>query len=303
MNGEWVAAYYPSDILDDQRIKTLFCLLYDRVVLHFPIAHMGCGGGAGVSGIYSDDPLVTEGVLDLREDFLLDDIEGDFSLGHPWGTPEEFEKYHNLNVAGLALKCCEQEGAVPATSRPDAPIPISLISQLNFDRAVDIQASALAIQSLDLVLPQFGTLESSDILKARDYLKDQLGPFRSAMYSLAPKVRSALDSGASLNEVILEAKYISQTDIIPRLDDLKRKLEKERGLFWRKLLMKVAGHAPSILLNWVSSSTIAALIETASLAGDIGSLAIENEQLKSHLLQGGGLGYLLSASKLVSNLR
>ena len=73
MKREWVAAYYPSDLVEDQRLKTLFCLLYDKVVFHFPVTGMACGGGHGISGFYSDDPLVEEGVLDLREELLLDE--------------------------------------------------------------------------------------------------------------------------------------------------------------------------------------------------------------------------------------
>ena len=75
MKQEWIAAFYPSDVFEDPRLKTLLCLLYDKVVIHFPITDMACGGGSGISGEFSDDPLVEKGILDLREEVLLDEIE------------------------------------------------------------------------------------------------------------------------------------------------------------------------------------------------------------------------------------
>jgi len=40
---EWIAAYYPSEFLDNKRTKTILSLLFDKVILHFPIAYIGCG--------------------------------------------------------------------------------------------------------------------------------------------------------------------------------------------------------------------------------------------------------------------
>jgi hypothetical protein len=298
--NNWIAAYYPLDIIEDQRVKTFFCLLFDKVVCHFPIADMACGGGSGISSEFSDDPLVDEGILDFREEFLLDEIEGDFSPGHFWGTDEEFRKYHDLNVAGMALICSENEGAVPATHRADTPIPISVLSSLDVNRAANIQATALAIQSLELTLPEFATLNSYEILEAREKLKDQLQPFRSAMFSLAPKVRAGIAANASIPEVFKEAKYIVETDVIPRLDELKNRLKLEKSSFWRKLVYKISGQLPGIALKWISGAQAIAAIDSAKLLGGIAGQAVDNERLASQLLSNGGLGYLIQCQEIVT---
>jgi len=297
MRNEWIAAYYPLDIVEDQRIKTLFCLLFDKVVCHFPIAHTGCGGGCGISSEFSDDPLVDEGVLELREEFLLEEIQGDFSPEHPWGTDEEFQKYFDLNVTGMALICCTKERAVPATHKTDTPIPISVLSALDVNRAAKIQASALAVQSLDLTMPAFATLESYDILEAREKLKDQLSPFRSAMFALAPKVRSGISLDAPITEVYSEAKYVVETDVIPRLEDLKRRLKLENGAFWRKLIYKIGGQLPGIALKWISGAGVLSAVESAKLTGGVAAQAVDNEQLVAQLLSNGGLGYLVNCQR------
>jgi hypothetical protein len=155
---DWVAAYYPTEIVEDDRTKTIACLLFDRIICHFPIAGTGCGGGAGVSDAFADDPLVEQGVIELREEFLLPDVDADFTPGHPWGTDEEFDRYVRLNVTAMALQSCRHEGVVPVTDSRKVVIPAFALEGLCTTRASRLQAGALARESLDLTLPAFSTL-------------------------------------------------------------------------------------------------------------------------------------------------
>lgn len=293
MKQKWIAAFYPSDVFEDSRLKTLLCLLYDKVVIHFPITDMACGGGSGISGEFSDDPLVENGILDLREEILLDEIE------YSSASDEEERKYYDLNVTGMALRCCTQEGAVPVTDKANTPIPISVLTQLDIKYAANIQASALAVQSLDLLLPDFASLNSYEILEAREKLKDQLTPFRAAMLSLAPKVRSGISGKAPLSQVFMEAKYIAETDVLPRLTELNRRIELERGMFWRKIIQKVGGNLPGIALKWISGAGLTAAIDVAKVGSGIAAQAIDNNTLYNNLLANGGLGYLLNIQKVI----
>ncbi len=99
MRREWIAAFYPSDVFEDPRLKTILCLLYDKVIIHFPITDMACGGGSGISDEYSDDPLVEEGILDLREELLLEEIE------YSCASEDEVKgaNFFDLNITGMAL--------------------------------------------------------------------------------------------------------------------------------------------------------------------------------------------------------
>lgn len=299
MKQEWTAAYYPSDLVQDQKSRTLFCLLYDKVICHFPVSSMACGGGHGISGEFSDDPLVEAGVIELREEFLLDEIEGDFSPGYYWGTDEEFNRYYELNVTGMALQCYAQEGAIPVTDRERTPIPVSILPSFDLQRAARVQAGALAIQSVAMVLPAFAELTSNEILEARDRLKEQLLPFRSAMLALAPRVRSGISSNAPIAELNREAKYIVETDVLPRLTDLNRRLALERGTFWRKLIQKAGGNLPGIALKWISGAGISAAIDAIEVGSDLAKDAIDNSKLAHELLSNGGLGYLVTLQSTI----
>lgn len=293
MKQEWIAAHYPDDIFQKQRLKTVLCLLYDKVVIHFPIAGEFCGGGIGISAEFSDDPLVEEGILDLREELLLDDIEG-IESDEPSEYQSNLDKYVDLNVTGMALRCWQREGAVPVTDKADVPLPMSVLAQCDLKYAAGIQASALAIQSVSLFLPAFATLNSHDILEVREVLRDQLAPFRAAMFALAPKVRAGIDANAPLDQIYKEAKYITETDVIPRLAELKRRLAMERGAFWRKVIQKVGGHLPGIALKWVSGAGVSAAMDAAGIGSGIATQAIDNDILARNLLSNGGLGYLVN---------
>ena len=246
-----------------------------------------------MSEYFSDDPLVGEGVLDLREELLLDDID-DIESDSPSEYQSNLDKYVGLNVTGMALRCWQREGAIPVTDKADVPLPMSVLAQCDLKYAAGIQASALAIQSVSLFLPAFATLNSHDILEVREVLRDQLAPFRAAMFALAPKVRAGIDANAPLDQIYKEAKYIAETDVIPRLAELKRRLAMERGAFWRKVIQKVGGHLPAIALKWVSGAGVSAAMDAAGIGSGIATQAIDNDILARNLLSNGGLGYLVN---------
>lgn len=54
MKKLWKAAYYPKEMIENQRTKTILCLLFDKIVCHFPVSDMACGGGKGISDFFSD---------------------------------------------------------------------------------------------------------------------------------------------------------------------------------------------------------------------------------------------------------
>lgn len=298
MSKKWIAAYYPSSLIENKRTRTLFCLLFDKVILHFPISSMACGGGSGISNDFADDILVDEGVIELREEFLLDEIDIEFT-GDPWGTEEEFNRYYDLNVTGMALQCCGQQNAVPVTDRQDSPLPVSFLPDFNLKRAANLQAGAIAIQSLDLALPSFSGLESNDIMRARELLKDHLVPFRSAMMALSPKIRAGLDSDSSIHEVFNEARYLAQTNVVPQLEALKLRLKKESGVFWRKILQKGGKCIPRIALKWITTGGLTAATDAIETGSDIALQSIDREKLRSDMLMNGGLGYLVEAGQII----
>jgi len=292
---KWVAAYYPLAMISNQHSKAIICLLFDKIVCHFPVADMACGGGHGGSeDLYGDDPLVKANVIELREKILVDDIQVDFSPGYYWGTEEEFALYHRLQVTAMAINDCITSGSVPLTDTPDSPIPAAILEVVDLKRFARLQASALAIQSLKIALPPFKEITDDEILEAREELRDQLIPFRIAMLALSPVVRQGIENNNSLAEIHREANYIAETRILPTLTELRKKLELERGKFWRRIILKGSSILPTFFLNWTTKNALTAVIKAIDSSKDIALDFIKSEETLEAFRSQGGLGYLLN---------
>lgn len=293
---QWIGAYYPAEIISKPRSRAIFCLLFDKIVCHFPVADMACGGGHGISEAHGDDPLVEAGVLELKEELLLPEVEARFSVGHYWGTEEEFNQFIQLQITSMALNTCANTGAVPITDNSGWLVPALFTKKIDILRFAHFQAAALAVKSLEIAIPPIAEIPDSDILKARNELSEQLVPFRRSMLTLAPIVRDGIESGASLADIYKEANYIVETNVAPALHELQNRLLKEKGRFWRKLILKGSKVIPKFILNW---TTKGALLATINSLGDVKDLALEvidRETLLTSLKTQGGLGYLLAVA-------
>jgi hypothetical protein len=289
----WMAAYYPLDVISRPRSRAIMCLLFDKVICHFPIAGTYCGGAAGVSDIVlEDDSLVEASVIEPREEILFPGVGGELS----WDSAEEFEEFYRLQVTAMTMEACRSSNVVPVTDDAAWPVPARLVENLDLLRCARLQASALAIQSLEIALPPIAELPDADILKARDELSEQLVPFRRAMLALSPTVRKGIESEATLADIHRQAKYVVDTRVAPALEELRDRLAKEKGRFWRRLLLKGSAIVPQFVLNWTTKDALSAAMNVVSGAKDLTLDLIDRERLLVSLKSQGGLGYLLAVA-------
>lgn len=297
---QWVGAYYPNEMMEDSRARAILCLLFDKVVCHFPISDMACGGGSGMSECFSDEPLVKAGVVEVIEEVLLPEVEVSFSPGYYWGTEEEFDQFCRLQITAMAMNTCAHGGFVPITDDPDWPIPASLTQKIDLARFAQFHAAALAVRSLGIALPPIADLSDEDILQARDELREQLAPFRNSMLVLSPLVRDGIQSGITLAEIYEEAKYVVDTKVAPAIFELQVRLSKEKGRFWRRLIIKSGAVIPKFVVSWTTKNALSAVVDGLSDTKDLAIDFMEHEKLLNSLKTQGGLGYLLSVSDNLS---
>ena len=148
-----------------------------------------------------------------------------------------------------------------------------------------------------MVLPPIGEIEDEDILRVREDLSDELTPFRRNMIKLAPLIRQYVNEDATIKEVHDEAKYLIETNIIPALGELRDRIERERSVFWRKLLLKSGLILPKFIINWTQKNIISAAVDSL---GDLSELAVSNidrQLLIDNMKRDGGMGFLLSLEK------
>ena len=297
----WKGVYYPEEFIKDKRARTMLCLLFDKVICHFPCAGWICGGGFGIShDLFGDNLLVEAGIIELEEEILLDNVD-QFVKDWPaeGGWPKEFDRYINLQIAGMAMtKCCESS-FVPVTDNRSYRVPALLLSEFDVERNARLQAVAGAIACIEMVLPPIVELEDEDILRLREELAEELIPFRRSMLTLAPQVRSYLKEGASIRDVYREAMYVIDTSVRPALDECRAKMEQQKGAFWRRILVKAGGSVPKFVMNWAEKSLVSAAVDAAKEIADLGMSAINNELLLENLKRQGGFGFLLSLEEKI----
>ncbi len=287
MNNLWKAAYYPDCILRNQRNKTILCLLFDKIVCHFPIQDScGCGSGQGISELFSDNLLVKEGLIELEEEILLPHIDA-----------EDFGDYLDLQVTAMALRECQTKSVVPVTDNPNFQIPAFILKENNILKNAKFQAASIAISSVEMVLPQINKINDEDILRLRDELSDELVPFRRSMLKLAPLIRQHMDEDTSVKEVFDEANYLTETNIIPTLEELRERIEREEGVFWRKLLLKSGTILPKFIMNWTQKSILSAAIDSIDDFSDLALSSMDRQLLIDGIKREGGFGFLLSLEK------
>jgi hypothetical protein len=159
-------------------------------------------------------------------------------------------------------------------------------------------ASTLALKAVAMVLPATKAADSDTILEARERLRDHLPPFWSAMLKLSAELTQRLGDRATDKQLQLTTDDAVATIVRPALIDLVAKLEKERKLWFYRVLSPVAkglrlvaGKPPTDLAGLVSSS----LLVGADVGLDVANQLRHIEALK----QQSGLTYLLELHKAV----
>jgi len=113
------------------------------------------------------------------------------------------------------------------------------------------------------------------------------------MLALSPLVRDGIENDFSLQEIHKEAKYIAESRIEPALYELRKKLELEKGRFWRRIVLQGSSIMPSLLFNWVTKGALTAAIRAVETTKNVALDSIMREEQLENFMSEGGLGYLL----------
>lgn len=235
MSGDlWTAVYYPKEIFNSPRAKTVLCLLFDKVIFNCPVSGMACGGGSALDDHYYGELLIEEGIIEVREEFLICDIGDEF-------YDTDINQYVDIQITAMALENCAKEFVIPITDDAKFKIPAFIIDEINklteidelthIQRNAKMQAAAIALSSIEMGLPPFRNLKDEEIIIAREKLSDELIAFRRSMLKLSPLIRSMINENATVRDIYAEARYLTETSIMPALSELRERIEKERGFF------------------------------------------------------------------------
>lgn len=171
------------------------------------------------------------------------------------------EYYYQCNALLYAAK-----HRIPLiNTNPSLPVPG--VGDESPKNKVKLLASIMAMECVNLVLPEIGELQPNQILEARSELSKCVTPFRISLLRLAKELNASIENSSSNDEVIAAAKFIAETEVYPSLLELKAELDKpKKG--WLPRTWTLTKKVPSLIASYATLNLEKAGPDTISALGD-----------------------------------
>lgn len=208
-------------------------------------------------------------------------------------NPELKDDYH-IRISSTAYDLATKNDWVLIGDQSEIQLPF-----MSFDeRNIKLLTTMLAEECLRIVLPKCLSLNSEDILLAREKLKDELIPFRITLQKMSAILRDGIKNCKNINELKLEAKFVVENQVEPALNDIIRRIEIEKDKLWIKIFGKVIGWIPFVAKGFLTPNPESIFKAMEKVYGDVGSLASGINEFD--IAKEPGLSFLLKTDKLLN---
>ncbi len=177
---------------------------------------------------------------------------------------------------------------------PRLPMPVNdSVAYENFKSNAKMLSQILAIECVKLILPDLEPLSFEEIAKLRDKTKDYAKPFRLEMLKLSEFLNQAIVTEMDNKEIIKEAKFIVDTKVCPKLEDLDELIKNKSKIWFKRIIFDIGKLIPEISANFSSLPPEAALIKALTKIGATFIGSIFDHVNSNRQLMKDGLYYLL----------
>lgn len=128
----------------------------------------------------------------------------------------------------------------------DPRIPVPAMTGMDAKHNAQLLATIMAMECVQLVLPEIGELQPAQIVEAREDLKDYVRPFRMSLLQLAGQLNSAIEATSDYNEIKRAAEFIATTEVYPRLEEFKNALAKAKQRGWWSRTWELVKQTPGL---------------------------------------------------------
>jgi hypothetical protein len=157
-------------------------------------------------------------------------------------------------------------------------------------------ASILAVECVQFLLPSIPPIDIYDLLDFRDEIKPHVEPFRLALLRLAGQLNAMIGEGVDAADIQRKARFVVETDINPRLIELKNFAESPDRP-WYKKAMDWARPAARLAASYYSVPQGEPIADTLTRYGGLFAAAIEGARDKESALKHSPMYYLLRVSE------
>lgn len=177
----------------------------------------------------------------------------------------------------------------------DPSLPVPALGEVAFRNNSKLLSTILTIESVRLVLPEMPILMPEQLAEFRYETKDLLKPFRMSMLLLSKELNSMLTSDMKMEDVVQSARFLAETDIFPKLEELKSFINNPSRPWYRRAV-NIVKSTPELVSSFFTLPTNIAVAKV--LAKFVEVLAdLNNEKMdKDGNMKRSGFYYLLRMS-------
>ncbi len=146
-------------------------------------------------------------------------------------------------------------------------LPVPSIGGESTKNNAKLLSSIMAMECVNLVLPEIGELQPIQILEVREEISKYIVPFRISMLRLSAQLNKSIDSACSNKDVVEAAKFIVETEVYPALLELKNELERPRK-GWLSRSWDLAKVVPRLAMSYATFNLEEALPKTMEALGN-----------------------------------
>ena len=175
-------------------------------------------------------------------------------------------------------------------------VPNIKVKDLKYDAST--LASVLAVECINLILPQVPLLDITELLDFRDRMAPYTKPFRMSLIKIAGLLNQELDGVSDFKELSEAAQFIIKTEIQPQLTEL-REFAESPSRPWYKNILKVGKPLATQLSSGFWSVPLE--VHMGKVLKDYFSLSVTEEVTraqKDKIIKRNPLYYLLQIEQL-----
>lgn len=176
----------------------------------------------------------------------------------------------------------------------DPRIPVPAMTGMGAKHNEKLLATVMAMECVQLVLPEIGELQPAQIVEAREDLKDYVRPFRLSLLGLAGQLNSAIEATSDYREIKRAAEFIARTDVYPKLEEFKNALDNAKRRGWMSRTWELAKQTPGLAALYSAAQFSAALVGSLTAFGSWFIAGATEQAPRS------GLHYLLKLQECAS---
>lgn len=176
----------------------------------------------------------------------------------------------------------------------DPRVPVPALTGMDAKHNAAVLATIMAMQCVQLVLPEIGELQPAQIVEARDDLKKYVRPFRLSLLQLAGQLNSAITATSDFGEIKRAAEFIATTEVYPKLEEFKNELAKSKQRGWWPRTWDLVKASPGLAALYSAGHFPAAISGSVKAFGSWFIAGVTEQAPRS------GLHYLLKLQERAS---